>query len=1049
MMKTEKFDVLKAGLSGVNLVEASAGTGKTYSIALLFLRWILSERYNGKIDSVVVVTFTKYATAELKERILHFLETALGFLSGKECGDEQIRAVCREIRQERKESVVENLKSAINSFDTASIFTIHGFCRKLILENAFEIGSRFTLDLVEDPDVSRETSTEFFRKVLAKNSDREFLNAARKELSVKNFENLLKKAGNSAASGITIDESRFPDPVSREKLAAVYRDFLEKAPEIAEENRKKSGKTTYDDLISVIAGIFCDLSMAQKLKNSMKERYGLVMIDEFQDTDPLQYSIFKELFCGGNHVVFFIGDPKQSIYSFRNADIFSYLKAAGTVDKKYFMEKNFRSTAAAVKAVNSIFKGIGFGIKDIAYQKIEPKEEAPNRLAIRKNSQLVPSPGMLVYEIESDDEIISNIKERVRNMLRPDSDYSLCGNAVKPSDIAVLVKTNRFAAQIFSALKEENFPVSLETDSGKGGSIFASSEAQAVLKLIKAAETRGFAEFRALLTTFFYNKNIGWIAVNEEEIRKLHEEFSDSFSDWDKRGFFAVFSKFVEKADILSEIAAEGAETLPKIRYLAELINNFETSSGFSRLNTAEWFEEKLSFPQNAADDEMPETEENAGDAIKIMTLHKSKGLEFNIVLFAFNSGGSGEWIAQHGPDYQKELRLVKYTSRDHSVKGDDESEETREFYVGVTRAKYLTVYYLPKETYDGTINKKFKELLRNKVDFVKYLPKTENSGEKTDGKPPFQFEDPLQKYRNLQIRPPEEAGRTLKPDWAVSSYSGIISGNRSGDGYLNEKFDEIAEDYAPSSVSTYTAREKEVSKMALFPRGTGAGLALHSIFEKIDFRSVDNSEIIREILKKEMNFEENELENMVGIVGECVRNVTNAPMFGGRALKDAENCDKSAEMEFFLKIKENVKKGVISGIIKENFYNGNFDEDSVMKGFMTGSIDLALKIDGKYYIVDWKSNFLGECFEDYNAEKINEEMKKHCYFLQYMIYSAAFDKYMTEADPSYSYEKNFGGIRYVFLRGVKAESGDYGIFYDRPPESLLRDFQKLFEGGK
>ena len=164
MMKTEKFDVLKAGLSGVNLVEASAGTGKTYSIALLFLRWILSERYNGKIDSVVVVTFTKYATAELKERILHFLETALGFLSGKECGDEQIRAVCREIRQERKESVVENLKSAINSFDTASIFTIHGFCRKLILENAFEIGSRFTLDLVEDPDLGSNVIAQVFSK---------------------------------------------------------------------------------------------------------------------------------------------------------------------------------------------------------------------------------------------------------------------------------------------------------------------------------------------------------------------------------------------------------------------------------------------------------------------------------------------------------------------------------------------------------------------------------------------------------------------------------------------------------------------------------------------------------------------------------------------------------------------------------------------------------------------------------------------------------------------------------------------------------------------
>ena len=1049
-MKTEKFDVLNARLDGINLVEASAGTGKTYSIALLFLRWILSEKYNGKIDSVVVVTFTKYATAELKERILIFLEKALAFLQGAECDDAQIREVCRKIPTENRENAVKNLESAINTFDIESIFTIHGFCRKLILENAFEIGSSFTLDLAEDPDVSRETSTEFFRKVLAKNNDREFLSTAKKELSVKNFETLLKKAGNSAPSEITIDESRFPYPAAREKLTALYRDFLEKAPGIAAENRRKSGKTTYDDLISVIAGILGEPNMAGKLKSSMKERYDLVMIDEFQDTDPLQYSIFKELFCGGNHAVFFIGDPKQSIYSFRNADIFSYLKAAGAVDRKYFMEKNFRSTAAAVNAVNSIFKEINFGINEITYQKIEPKEDAPNRLEIRKASQLVPVPGMVVYETGSDEEIVSNMKERIRNMLRDDSDYTLCGNAVKPSDIAILVRTNRFAAQIFDALEAEKFPVSLETDAGKGGTLFASPEAAAMLMLIKAAETHGFAEFKALLTTFFYNKNIDWIARNEEKIQKLYEDFSDTFSEWEKKGFFAVFSKFTEKAEILSAITSGGAETLAKIRYLAELVNNFETLSGFSRLNTAEWFEQKLSSPQSAAGEEMPEPGESSGDTIKIMTLHKSKGLEFNIVLFAFNSGGgSGEWISRHDPGYRKEIRLVKYNNRDRSVKGDDEPEETREFYVGITRAKYLTLYYLPQETFAGPINQKFRELLQNKVDFVKYIPKAENPPEKTEEKPQFHFEDPLEKYRNMQMRPPEEPKRALKPDWTLSSFSGIVSRNHGGDEYVNEKLDGMPEETRTSAEPAYTAPEKELSGTALFPRGTEPGLALHAIFEKIDFSAPDNSVIIREILKKEMNFEGNELEKMTGTVAECVRNVLNAPMLEGKALKDVKNHEKSAEMKFFFTIKENVRKKQMFEIIKENFNCGGFDEESVLKGFMTGSIDLVLKSSGKYYIIDWKSNFLGESLEDYNAEKITEEMKKHCYYLQYMIYLTAFDRYMTKADPAYSYEKDFGGIRYVFLRGVKAQSGDHGIFYDRPEEVLLRRFQKLFEGEK
>lgn len=1046
-MKTEKFNVLDAALEGVNLVEASAGTGKTYSIALLFLRWILSEKYNGKIDSVVVVTFTKYATAELKERILTFLETALGLLQGQKRRETEIQKVCDKVAPENRENAVKNLKAAINGFDTASIFTIHGFCRKLILENAFEIGSRFTLDLIESSNVSHETSVEFFRKSIAGNSDREFLKAAKKELCVKNFENLIKKAGISAHSEVTIDENRFPDPVSRGKLAAIYRDFLRQAPEIAEENRKKSGKTTYDDLISIIAGILRDQSMAQKLKNSMKERYSLVMIDEFQDTDPLQYSIFKELFCGGNHTVFFIGDPKQSIYSFRNADIFSYIQAAGTVSIKYVMDKNFRSSSAAVKAVNGIFKGIDFGIKEISYQEITPKEQNPNPLTIRKNLQSFPVPGMIVYEVGSDAGIISNIKERITNMLRNDSGYTLNGDPLKPSDIAILVKTNSFAAQIFNALKEDNFPVSLETESGQGGTLFASPEAKAMLKLIEAASTRGFSEFKALLPTFFYNKSVDWIAGNDDEIRKLYDEFSDFFSEWDKKGFFSVFSRFAEKEEILFRIAAEGADTVSRVRYLAELVNNFETLSGFSPLNTAEWFYEQMTYPQGAANTEMPGTGEGNSDTIRIMTLHKSKGLEFNIVLFAFNSAaGSGEWISRHTPEYKKELLLVKKPAGgDRSVKGDDESEETREFYVGVTRAKYLTVYYLPNETFNGTINRKLHELLRNSIDNVEYRHETEISGGSTDEKPQFQFGDPLLKYKNQSMRPPEEAEHAVKQDWAVSSYSRIISKNHSGDEYLNEKLDENPKEDTPAGTQTDVLQNKETS----FPRGIEPGLALHKIFEKIDFHADNHSETIREILKKEMNFEENELENMVKTVGEYVKNVLDSPMFEGKALKDAENSAKSAEMKFYMEIKENVEKGQLSKIIKENFELNDFDEESVLKGFMTGSIDLALKINGKYYIIDWKSNFLGECFEDYSAEKLTGEMKKHCYYLQYMIYLAAFDKYMKQADPAYSYEKDFGGIRYVFLRGVKAGSGEYGIFYDRPEESLLREFQKLFEGGK
>ena len=153
--------------------------------------------------------------------------------------------------------------------------------------------------------------------------------------------------------------------------------------------------------------------------------------------------------------------------------------------------------------------------------------------------------------------------------------------------------------------------------------------------------------------------------------------------------------------------------------------------------------------------------------------------------------------------------------------------------------------------------------------------------------------------------------------------------------------------------------------------------------------------------------------------------------------------------MKFFLSIKNDLPAGQISKIIEDNYKTKKLDDDSVKKGFLNGSIDLVAQAYGKYYIIDWKSNNLGDSFTDYGCENIEAEMKKHNYYLQYMLYLAAFDRYMKSVDKNYSYEKNFGGIRYIFLRGVQAGSCETGIFPDRPEESELRKIQKLFEGDK
>lgn len=1059
----KKFDVLNVNLAGENLIEAAAGTGKTYSIAIMVLRWILCT--NHPIDSVLAVTFTNYATAELKERILNFLEKGLEFFEKPEnCKDETIKEVCSRIT-DKNEAIVQ-LKKAINDFDTASIFTIHGFCQKLIREHAFELGIDFKMELSEDADPANDTATAFFRQNIANCETTELLDnkKSREKISVKKLKDFISKAG------IGIENKNIKLAVSdtpyADKIAEIYKDFVQKAPAMAKESRDRKNLMGFNDILLIIyEALKNNESTSESLQKIMEECYSFVLIDEFQDTDPFQYFIFKKLFCNGKHTVFFIGDPKQSIYSFRDADIFSYIDAKEAVENIYEMEKNYRSSAAAVEATNEVFdKTDSFGENSpIKYQTVSA-DKTPEDYSLTKNGKSLS--GMLVHEICDakitkevlKKQICSHISQSILEMTAKNSPFKInekrVERAVKPSDIAVLVAKNDFALEVCENLKKAGIPAIVEAETAKRLSIFYSEEASAMQKLISAASTGGFAEFKTLLLTFFYNKTVEDIADerNSSELSELHKNFKSCFEDWKQKGFFASFSKFLEDESIIANIAAKGGRTASIIRQLSELIHKHELSEGCSPVWTPEWFKGKIKSKSDA-EDEIIRTEGEKTESVRIMTLHKSKGLEFNIVFFPFilNQERGDKWVLQHrkkaSGGYEREMILEKAseTKQYGELPNDDELEEKRRIYVGVTRAKYLTVCYT-QET------KKFLEA--TSLFFDNKKSKSVSSDELLNQNCTAAAPDEEKQYSSgLKLRHPEEAEGPMRPEWALTSFSGIISQGQTGEGSLANEEDD-PENSNDQSAENGTPNESSVP-MALFPSGTDAGTVLHSIFEKADFSSEDNTEIIRTILKKKMNFNKEELEKNVPTVNGCLNNVFSAPIFdGGRTLRDGQN-SKTAEMEFFLSIKDDVLEGKLSKIIEDSYKTAKLEADSVKKGFLHGYIDLVAKVDDKYYIIDWKSNNLKEAddpedpYSAYNAKGIEKEMKKHNYYLQYMLYLASFDRYMQSVDKNYSYEKNFGGIRYVFLRGVNAGSDETGIFSDRPAESELRKIQELFEGKK
>lgn len=1070
---SEKFDVLSVKLKGKNLIEAAAGTGKTYSIAIMVLRWIVST--DLPIDSVLAVTFTNYATAELKERILNFLEEALAFFETGKCKDDTIEKVCREIPENEQKKAVKKLKAAINDFDTASIFTIHGFCQKLIREHAFELGIDFKMELSEDADLSNEAAIVFFRENIMNceqldENGRNLLENRifRGMLSRKSLKEFISKAGIGIENKnikISTDELKVP---LADKIAGIYKNFAENAPLIVKENRERKNVMGFDDILLIIYEVLKDTesSSAKSLREIMKERYSLVLIDEFQDTDPLQYFIFKTLFCNGNHTVFFIGDPKQSIYAFRKADIFSYIEAKKEVDNIYIMNRNFRSSRNAVEATNKVFNSADiFG--DDSLIKYEPVSAAKSEKEYSLTINGKALPGLMVRETEAvrnktelQKKLSLHVSQAIREMIKKDSPFKIrektengiSEREVKASDIAVLTAKNDFALELCENLKKAGIPAIVEADTAKQLSIFSSDEALSLQKLLSAAATEGLAEFKTLLLTFFYNKTVDDIACSNDTVSELCEKFVSCFKDWNQKGFFAAFSKFTEDKSILGNIAEKGEKTVTVLRQLAELIHKHELSEGFSPLYTLKWFSEKIEDAaqndKNIPEEESIRAESGKTDCVRIMTLHKSKGLEFNIVFFPFilNSATGCKWVLQHrktSSGYERSMIFMpaKEAEKDQpgQMPNDDKLEEIRRIYVGITRAKYLTVCYTQqKEEY---LEKTSLFVNNEDSEFInKEQLKTEECGTSK-----------LITKKNTAEKPellaPEEATREIKPEWALTSFSGIISHGQNEESLENE--DENLDTPENMENRIGSENETETAPMALFPSGTEAGTVLHSIFEEADFSCTDNSEIIRTILKKKMNFSSDELEKAVSTVNECLNSVCSAPLFeGGGTLRDVQN-SKTAEMEFFLSIKSELHEGKLSKIIEDNYRTIKLEADSVKKGFLHGFIDLVAKFDGKYYVIDWKSNNLGDYTCDYDRKNIEAEMKKHNYYLQYMLYLAAFDSYMQKVDANYSYEKNFGGIKYVFLRGVKPGSIETGVFSDRPEESELRKIQKLFEGEK
>ncbi len=1088
-MTKNNFDVIKVPLKGANLIEASAGTGKTYSIAILVIRLIIETKIDLK--EVLMVTFTKAAVAELEVRIRKFIRDAYTYASQNTNIDATIQAIVDNgIQQTSASEVIALLNKARKQLDETSIFTIHGFCQKTLTEFAFETGQAFNSDVVEDEaSFINEASNQYWREKittldtqlltfllkngLSKNQlidvvskakrDKQFIyntnhtideywllkekretelndaidifnnafsnshertldNIGEKGHAFKAFANIRddadafrykliekqsagyvqKKFPTLLQHAINIEEAEsILGEVGTDCINYLCGEAILYCDHIIQKQKQEQSLFSFDDLINKL---YNSIS-SESLSVAIRKQYKAVFIDEFQDTDQKQYEIF-DTFFNGHSILFYIGDPKQSIYSFKGTDIDTYLNAAKAVDCSYTMSKNFRSTAAYIEAMNKLFTSIDNPFYDerITYEKVSAGLSMPEI----KNGTNEVEP-LSLYQCTNESQLIEETTNQVKALLM--GDYQINDRKIKPSDIGILVRANKKGKQIKDRLNNFNIPAITIDDSR----VMESDESTHLLYLLKAMFEPNTNTINRVLLTYMTSKT-------KDDLLHLDIEADIEFfrllnQTWIEKGVFSAINAFMDRYNTLENIQANIANDAERIStnllQINEILHNKENQSKSSPKELIHWLEFAIAGAEESG--EYTQRLENDEDAVKIVTIHKSKGLAYNIVIAPYldlKSDHNNNWEFIEYKDPEKDKYCFSADVSDEALRlysEQAERENRRLMYVALTRAVYMgIIIHKPKDKcgikafIDGGI--------------------ANNSFVYTDN---LEGDDRRYNDKKQEIEKVPKVFTSTAINGAWSSYS--FSMLSQYEFHIKPEPVELTESY-------------DQFIFEAFPMGALAGNFMHYLFENIDFTKDDFSIGITRALNRYQSVFSAVDDNLESSIADMLDHVlhTNIPTKHPFTLAQIEQDNKLPEMQFNFNM-----DGFSTHKLQKLIPNINLAREGEIKGMMTGFIDLLFEHNGQFYILDWKSNYLGNSLAFYTPEKLDVAMQESNYHLQYFIYTVATKLYLQNCIANFDYDTHFGGIIYVYARGCRKENTT-GVFYTKPEKKMIEELTCL-----
>jgi len=1155
---------------GITLLEASAGTGKTYAIEMLALRFVVEQ--DLPIEKILIVTFTKAATKELKERVRARLVEAKQYLKGQREESETDSSIVEWAEQLialgeiEEQLIVQRITRALLNIDQAAIFTIHGFCQRLLKEHALESGQMFDVELSDEVDSVRQQLVEdFWRtyvyqgkawqiallcgqyktpeallksvgkfsaqlKVLPKSESLDTLfleieveiakacKAFKQEvanLSKAVEEGFFKnkypeqfaafyaelsqwlEAGGLIESNpfsfpsltcwqhfaqtridknlrakkeVSFDGAAFDDlEVLLAKVALVLRRLLaEELQEQLELKLQKLNIMSQDSLISRVAEALSS-ERAETLITAVAAQYSVALIDEFQDTDALQWGVFSQLFSHEAQFLYLIGDPKQAIYKFRGADIHTYLAAKSAAKHNYTLARNWRSHPNLVKSINHLFtiNSAPFVLDGLDFQAVDPALKPEDGALYDKGKPLAP---MALWQLEENNNkptgywtssktageaLIGAVCNEVVHLLSNDIQLIIkdVSRGLEPADIAILVRNNSQAELYQSQLKILGIPAVISSNA----SVLASAEARHLQALMQALVNPSDLALlkQALTLPWFALKGSALNEVLNDEflLGQWLERFQDYHHLWQKKGFMAMMLHLLNHEKVREHIAVtqQAERQLTDLQHVLELVQQVSLDEHLGLLKTLGWLESAIT--SNQAGDVQQLRLESDAEAIKVITMHGSKGLEYPVVFCPYlwdRKTGKGslksekERISCH-KDGEMIVDLGSEGFDDHREIALEEelAEDVRLAYVALTRAKYRC--YAPwinlRTAAKIPNNSAFAHLLSSDekdfsgLDFSEQQDVLQDLAENhpacfdyqmitanEEGQDSYRSEEKMTEFTVLRKT------RSLYTAWQMSSYSALalLSVHEAPELPI-DKADE------PQAVATV--------QPLILAKGAHTGNVIHELLEYCRFQVLAEKQDIsvqRDAACQRYGLKVSEPEVIDELLFQAVTTPLDAQALGF-SLANLEEAACLKEMPFYLSL-ETVNSEQINAILLGQPCYQRLSAKK-MQGYLTGFIDLICEYDGQYYVMDYKSNAL----DDYSEPSLIAAMREHNYGLQYWLYSVVLHLYLQRRLEDYQFAEHFGGVRYLFVRGMQNDKPMSGVFADCPDEQLIQDLVEVF----